>query len=118
MNSLVLKAIRLPALALVLMTLAFAGAVSAQSNSSGNITGEAVTGDTVVAINADTGLKREIEIKKDGKYRMRSLPLGTYVVSIKHADGTMGPSSTVTIRVGATVFIPAAKSEATPPSTP
>lgn len=112
------KAICFPALALVLLAFGFAGAVSAQSNSSGNITGEAVAGDTVIAINADTGLQREIQVKKDGKYRMRALPLGTYVVTIKHAGGTFGPSSTVTLRVGATAFIPGAKPDTTPPPTP
>jgi len=94
-----------------LLALGFSGAALAQA-SNANISGEAVAGDTVIAINADTGLTREIEIKKDGKYRLRALPLGTYVVTNKHADGTYGPSSTVTLRVGATAYIPAPAAKA------
>lgn len=117
MKPVALRAFCISTFASALLVFGFAGTVQAQA-SSANISGDAVAGDTVTAINADTGLTREIEVKKDGKYRMRSLPLGTYIVTIKHADGTFSPSSTVTLRVGATAFIPAAKPDTTPPPTP
>lgn len=112
-----LRAFCISLFASTLLVFGLASTVQAQA-SNGNISGDAVAGDTVIAINADTGLQREIQVKKDGKYRMRALPLGTYVVTIKHADGTFGPSSTVTLRVGATAFIPGAKPDTTPPPTP
>lgn len=90
------------------MALAFAMAFTtgaiAQS-SSGNIIGEAVSGDTVVVHGPDNGFHREMAIKENGKYQIRRVPLGDYVVTVKHADGTFSQPQTITVRVGSTARV-------------
>lgn len=80
------------------------GAVQAQA-STGNITGDAKAGDTVVVDGVGTGLHREIPIAKDGKYNLRRLPLGSYVVVVKHADGTAEQGQQVSIQAGVTARV-------------
>ncbi len=82
----------------------FAGAAQAQS-SSGNITGEAKAGDTVVVDGVGNGVHREIALEKDGKYNLRRLPLGTYVVVVKHADGSAEEGKQVSINAGVTARV-------------
>lgn len=89
----------------LLLAFGLAGTASAQSNSTGNISGDAKAGDTVTIFSPDTGMKREIEVRKDGKFRVRSLPTGNYQVTIKHADGSIGQTRSATLRVGMTAFI-------------
>lgn len=83
---------------------AFPSWVIAQSTS-GNIAGEAKTGDTIVVTNTDTGFKRELKIDKDGKYQVRRVPLGEYQVIRVRKDGHIDPAQTVSIRPDATVRI-------------
>lgn len=90
------------------MALAFAmvfatGAIA--QSSSGGIVGQAVAGDTIVINGPDNGFHREVQIKEDGKYQVRRVPLGDYTVTIKHADGTFGPPQTITVRVGSTARV-------------
>jgi Carboxypeptidase regulatory-like domain len=94
----------------LLLALFLAGTASAQS-SVANISGDAKAGDKVMIFNPETGLKREIEMDKDGRYRARSLPIGNYSVTITHADGSIGKSHAVSLRVGATAFVPADATE-------
>jgi len=84
-------------------TLFLAAAAHAQQ-ASGNIFGNAVTGDTVVVQGNGTGFHRELDIKKDGKYSLRSVPAGEYTVSIKHADGTT-ETKAVVVRVGSSARV-------------
>lgn len=84
--------------------LAFTSGAMAQS-SSGNIVGEAVTGDTVIVHGPDNGFHREMAIKEDGKYQIRRVPLGDYTVSVKHVDGTTSPTQTISVRVGSTARV-------------
>lgn len=91
------------------MTVAvFSFAGNAQSTT-GNIMGEATAGDTIYVTNADTGFKREMKIKKDGKYQVRNLPAGTYQLIPMHADGSFESSQQLDVRSGGT-------SRAMPPS--
>ena len=93
------------ALALALaLGLAFASTATAQSPTAG-ITGEGKQGDTVVIRNADTGFTREIKVRKNGRYQLRNLPTGTFVVITKHADGTTEIPKQVTLKVGTTARI-------------
>lgn len=78
--------------------------INAQSTS-GNIAGEANTGDTIVVTNTDTGFKRELKIEKKGKYQVRRVPIGEYQVIRVHKDGHIDPAQTVSIRPDATVRI-------------
>ena len=76
-------------------------AASAQS-SSGNITGVAATGDTVLVSGSDTGFRRELKIEKDGKYQIRRVPTGNYQVVRTHKDGSIDPDQVVVVRPGGT----------------
>lgn len=71
-------------------------------SSSGNIVGEGVAGDTVVIQGPDNGFHREMELKEDGKYQIRRVPLGDYTVVVKHADGTFKTPQTITVKIGST----------------
>jgi hypothetical protein len=84
-------------------TLFFAAGANAQ-RASGNITGTAVAGDTVVVQGTGTGFHRELEIKKDGKYNLRAVPAGEYTVNVKHADGTE-MTRAVVVRVGSSARV-------------
>lgn len=77
----------------------------AQSNNSANIAGSATPGDTIIVESYDTGLHREITVPKSGKYRLRSLPTGSYSVVIQRTDGTVAASSSVTLQVGQTARV-------------
>ena len=75
--------------------------VAHAQSTSGGITGEAVAGDTVFVMNNDTGFKREVAITKDGKYQIRNMPVGSYQIVHKHADGSFEPSQQLDVRTGA-----------------
>jgi hypothetical protein len=75
------------ALALAVATAASGGAF-AQSNATGSIFGSANPGDVVHIENNDTGLRRDITVDSNGRYRANSLPIGTYTVSLMH-DGAV-----------------------------
>ena len=78
--------------------MAVASAAHAQ-HSAGSIVGTAVTGDVVDIKGADTGFHRELKIDKGGKFQLRAVPVGSYLVTVTHADGTTTESS-VEVRVG------------------
>ncbi|MCL1634138.1 carboxypeptidase-like regulatory domain-containing protein [Luteimonas sp. SX5] len=90
--------------AIAVFGLAFSAAAMAQS-SSGNLIGEGKAGDTVIISGPDNGFHREMELKEDGKYQMRRIPLGDYTVVIKHADGSFSAPKTVSVRVGSTARV-------------
>ncbi len=65
----------------VAMGLCFVGAVQAQSNAAGVITGRAAAGDTITATNTSTGQSRTITVGAGGDYRFSAMPTGQYTVS-------------------------------------
>ena len=99
-------------IASIVLAVATPTAVNAQS-SSGNISGEAIVGDTVTITGVDTGFKRELKIEKDGKYQIRRVPTGEYQVVRAHKDGTVEPAQSVVVRPGGTARVmESGKSEA------
>lgn len=74
----------------------------------GNINGDASPGDKVYVANTGTGLKRETVADEEGKYRFRSLPLGTYEVKIVRGEENV-LNATVTLRPGGTARPPTPK---------
>lgn len=95
------------------LKIAFAGAILAASlpaavsaqSSSGNITGDAVAGDTITITGTDTGFKRELKIEKDGKYQLRRVPTGDYQVIRVHKDGSIDPAQSIVVRPGGTARV-------------
>ena len=81
-----------------------AGSASAQSSVSA-ISGHAAAGDTVSLRSVDAGFKRELPVRANGKYQMRNLPVGTYEVTVRHADGSPASTFVVTTQVGITTRI-------------
>jgi hypothetical protein len=95
-------------LRLVLASLALAAGFTFTAHgqqASGNISGEAKAGDTVVIEGEATGFHRELSIDEDGKYQVRRVPTGTYVVTVRHADGTDGLQRSVVVRTGSTARV-------------
>ena len=84
--------------------LATSGAAVAQATSAA-IQGKTDPEATVVIRNAETGFVREIKPNASGKYQLRNLQMGTYLVTIRKPDGTETPTRTVSLRVGQTARI-------------
>ena len=91
-------------IAAIALLAALSSPVAAQS-SSGNITGEAMVGDTVTITGVDTGFRRELKIDKDGKYQVRRVPTGDYQVVRVHKDGTIDPVQSIVVRPGGTARV-------------
>jgi len=81
--------------------------------SDGNIGGVAAAGDQVIAVNTGTGLKREVTADQEGKYRVRSLPVGDYQVTILRNGETVA-SVKLPVRPGTTSRIPDLAADAKP----
>ena len=79
-------------------------AAQAQS-SSGNITGTAVNGETIVVNGPDNGFHREMKIGKDGRFTIRRVPTGIYTVVRIGPDGVTGTAQTINIQVGSTARV-------------
>jgi hypothetical protein len=93
---------KLPArLAAFALALGLAGAADAQTPSAA-IAGEAKPGDIAVIRNVDSGFTREVKVKDNGRYALRNLPTGTYMVTIRHPDGGVEQPRTAVLRVGST----------------
>jgi hypothetical protein len=72
---------------------------------SGNISGSALAGETVVINGPDIGFHREIQIKEDGKFSVRHVPAGAYTVVRIKPDGTVSASNSVVVQAGATARV-------------
>lgn len=86
------------------LTIGFAGFAAAQSSTSA-VQGSGKPGDVAVIQNTATGFTREVKIKDNGKFMQRNLQTGTYTVTIRHADGSVEPTQTVTLQVGSTARV-------------
>lgn len=74
-------------------------------DTSGNIVGDGRAGDTVTVDSSNIGFHREMTLEKDGRYQMRHVPIGDYVVSLRHADGTAEPTKVIRVQTGATARV-------------
>lgn len=86
------------------IALGFAASANAQQ-SSGNIMGDAVVGETIVVHNDAIGFHREIDIEKDGRYTIRRVPTGIYVVTVKRADGSQTTPKEIRVQAGTTARV-------------
>jgi len=85
----------------LLLAVAMAGTTLAQTTA-GNISGDAKAGQTVVINGPDTGFHREIQVEKDGKFKLRHVPSGDYTVVTMNDDGTVASSRSVKVQGGRT----------------
>ncbi len=82
-----------------------ATAVAQAQSSSGHIAGSAVAGETIVVDGVGNGFHRGLKIDKDGKYAIRRVPVGTYVVTRTGADGSTGTPQRIEVHVGVTARV-------------
>ena len=94
----------LKSVSVAILALGASFTVDAQ-HSTGNVMGEAKVGDTVLLQAPEIGVKREISIDRDGRYHVRRLPTGTYVVTVRHADGSSDEPKSVVVRGGTTARV-------------
>ena len=87
------------------LVLGLASAPAIAQSSSGNISGTAAAGETIVVNGADNGFHREIKIKKDGKFTIRRVPTGSYTVVRVLADGSNAVAQSIEIKVGGTARV-------------
>lgn len=80
------------------------GLAQAQSTS-GNIQGQASAGEKIVVDGVASGYHREVTVEKDGKFSIRRIPTGNYVVTRTRADGTAGAPKPIQIHAGVTVRV-------------
>ncbi|WP_149193852.1 TonB-dependent receptor [Luteimonas suaedae] len=69
------------------------GVAHAQSNAAGSIYGTVEPGSTVVISRSDTGFRREIQADASGRYRVPSLPVGEYEVTVTRGGQAIGSRS-------------------------
>jgi len=81
----------------VALGLCIAGGVHAQSTT-GSVYGDAPAGSTVTISN-NSGFSRTVTVDASGHYNVRSLPVGSYTVTAKQGDETVGTYK-VPVRVG------------------
>lgn len=80
-------------------------ATTQAQQASGNLMGDGKAGDTVVVDSAAIGFHREMTLDKDGRYSMRRLPIGDYVVNVRHADGTAEEQKVIRVQAGTTARV-------------
>ncbi|QNK00444.1 TonB-dependent receptor domain-containing protein [Dyella telluris] len=83
----------------VALTLGMAGVAMAQSTT-GTIFGQAEAGETV-SVTSSTGISRSATVDAAGRYRISSLPLGTYTVVLQKDGATVDSRDNVAITVNA-----------------
>lgn len=84
--------------------LSMAGIALAQSPNAA-LVGQAEPGTTAIIENVATGFTREVKVQKNGRYSLRSLPPGTFSVTIRKADGSLAAPRLVTLHVGSTTRV-------------
>lgn len=88
------------------LALAVSSGVHAQSNTTGNIAGQATPGSAVTVNHLETGFSRTIPVGADGSYRAGALPPGNYVVELLREDGiTPAVRKKVEVAVGNTTSV-------------
>jgi len=89
----------------VAFALLFSAGAQAQSNSTGNIAGDATAGDVVVINNPKTGFTRKLTVGEHGHYKVKALPVASYVVTVQHADGTVYLTQPTQVQIGRTSIV-------------
>jgi hypothetical protein len=85
--------------------LAVASFAAPAQTASGNVMGDAKAGDTVVVESPAIGVRREVHLTEDGRFRISRLPIGEYLVTVRHADGTAEAPKGIAVRAGTTARV-------------
>ena len=93
----------------VALGLCFVGGVQAQSNTSGAISGQAASGDTMAITNPSTGFSRTITADANGSYRFSALPPGQYTIT---RNGEAAREVSVNVGTAANINFVSASGEA------
>jgi hypothetical protein len=80
--------IRHPARALLLVGGLLASQAVDSQASTGSFSGKFAPTDKITLRNVGTNFTREAKVKDNGTFWIRRLPVGTYEITIHHADGT------------------------------
>lgn len=75
------------------------GAVHAQATA-GNVFGNAPAGNMVLAKSTTNGTQREVQVDAKGRYAIRSLPVGTYTVTLMANGAPVAKHLNVPVVVG------------------
>ncbi|MBB3226711.1 hypothetical protein FHW69_001301 [Luteibacter sp. Sphag1AF] len=99
--------LRRTALCLALGLSLSSGVVLAQSNASGVVFGRVAdpAGATVHLQNLDTGFARDVSVDSEGRYRVGSLPVGRYKVSVERGGATVETRDEVQVALGGGVDV-------------
>lgn len=81
------------------LVLCFSGSLSAQSNVTGSIYGNAEPGATVTVENKDTGLTRRATADASGRYLVSALPNGNYKVTEDRGGATIATRDNVAVNI-------------------
>lgn len=71
----------------------------------GALAGKAGEGDVAVIRNPVNGFVREVKVGKGGRYQARNLPVASYEVVIRHADGSQDAPRRVDVHIGITTRV-------------
>lgn len=88
------------------LALALAAGLALAQSPVGALAGRATPGDIAIVTYPATGQAREVRVAKSGRYQLRNLPIGRYVVVIRHADGREEAPKAIDVHIGITVRVP------------
>ena len=97
--------IQLRGAALALATSLLLASTASAQVSTAAVSGQVAAGDKVSVHGIDNGINREAQVGDDGRYQLRRLPVGTYDVTVHHADGSPDTTTRVALRIGITTRI-------------
>ncbi len=97
--------IQLKSILLALVLALGVPSIALAQSSGGAIAGTAVAGEIVTINGSDTGFHRELRIEKDGKYAIRRVPTGDYIVVVTDNDGNIKMTRSVRVQIGSTARV-------------
>lgn len=101
MTSFTRKTLRI-AFAILLLGFVLGPVSSLAQSPVGAISGQGREGDVAIIRNSSSGFSRELKIGKSGRFQARNLPVASYEVVIRHADGSEETPKRVDVHIGVT----------------